>query len=160
MKTIAQIADVRNEGSLAKDSSDTGFLHDDQIAVALTLGQQAMMRWVSEDYEETRDYAGADAATLTKKAAYQRAESYFSIGSLVVVLNNQQLARTGLLKSKKAGESEVTFSNTDDAAKFANIWSDQAFAALKAYLGNKILSSDGSQIGFRSKDRKLSISGM
>lgn len=164
MKTIAQIADVRNEGSLSKDSSDTGFLQDEQIQVALNLGQQTLLLWV-DDYETVRDYAGVDAATIKKKAAYSRAECYFTIGAMVAVLNNQQLAKTGLLKSKKTGESEVTFSNVDDAARFADFWSEKAFVALYDYLGNNIYSTtdpdpDADPIGFRTKDKKLSFVGI
>ena len=167
MNTIAQIADVRTEGSLKKDSSDSGFLTDDQLSSALSRAQSLMLLRVGTDYETIRDYAGVDVPTLDKQAAYKKAECCFTLAMMPLTLTVAQLAKTGLVKTRKIGESTITLTSPQETEDLRVRWEHQAYLALAPYIGNKIfgddLEPDGvtyETIGFRTKDRKLSIVGI
>jgi hypothetical protein len=158
MTSIAQLSDVRSEGALITPSGSNGAPTDEQVQAALNGGQLLMLkRFETAEYAAVRDYAGSDPDELEKKDRFLHAESCFAVSALPRILTNTQLAKTGLVKTKRVGDASETFASGVETNDITGDWIAKAYDWLSKYLGNKVLDEDGKQIGYRSKDRKLTI---
>jgi hypothetical protein len=159
--SIAQLSDVRAEGALLTPSGTNGAPEDTQIQAALESGQREMLkRFKTDEYNAARDYAGLDAEELEKQDRFKHAESCFALAHLPRLLTNVQLVKTGFVKTKKTGQSEQTFASGEETKKISEDWTAAAYEWLSKYLANKVLDSDANEIGFRTKDRRLTFSAI
>jgi hypothetical protein len=142
-------------------SGETGAPDDSQLSAAITAAQgQMLKRFDGVEYAAVRDYTGSDTDLLEKKDRFQNAESCYAISALTLTLGSQQLAKSGLIKNRKTGQSETSYASGEESRSIRDTWDARAADWLSPYLANIIADSDGEQIGVRTKDRKLSIVGI